>query len=49
VIRTDLAKEGIEDRFAELNRFAAELAVEARAASGREVRIAVALPPLRGS
>ena len=50
VIRTDLAKEGIEDRFAGLNRFAAELAVEARAASGRGgVLIAGALPPLRGS
>ena len=49
VIRADLAKEGIEDRFAELNRLAAELAIEARAASGRDVRIAGALPPLRGS
>ena len=49
VIRTDLAKEGIEGRFAELNRFACELAEEARAASGRGVMIAGALPPLRGS
>lgn len=50
VIWTDLAKEGTEDRFAELNRFAAELAIEAREASGRdEVLIAGALPPLRGS
>lgn len=49
VIRTDLAKEGIEHRFVELNRLAAELAVEARATSGRDVRIAGCLPPLRGS
>ena len=49
VIRSDLAKEGVEDRFAELNRLACELAVEARAESGRNVTIAGALPPLQGS
>ncbi len=49
VIRRDLAKEGIEDRFAELNRLAGRLAVEAREAGGREVAIAGSLPPLRGS
>ncbi len=49
VIRADLAKEGIEERFAELNTLAGSLAAEARAASGREVLIAGALPPLRGS
>jgi len=49
VIRRDLAKEGIEDRFAELNRLAGRLAVEARDAGGREIAIAGSLPPLRGS
>lgn len=49
VIRSDLAREGIEDRFAELNRLACRLAEEARAASRRKVLIAGSLPPLRGS
>lgn len=49
VIRSDLAKEGIEDRFAELNDLAGRLAVEARHRSGRPVAIAGSLPPLRGS
>jgi S-methylmethionine-dependent homocysteine/selenocysteine methylase len=49
VIRGDLAKEGIEERFAELNLLACDLADEARRASGRPVRIAGSLPPLRGS
>jgi S-methylmethionine-dependent homocysteine/selenocysteine methylase len=49
VIRADLAKEGLEDRFAELNGLACALAAEARAAAGREVLIAGSLPPLRGS
>ena len=50
VIRTDLAKEGIEHRFRELNELACELAQEARRRSGREdVVIAGAMPPLRGS
>jgi len=49
IIRGDLAKEGIEDRFAELNRLACELAVSARDDAGRRVMIAGALPPLGGS
>ncbi len=49
VIRGDLAKEGIEDRFGELNRLAGRLAVEARDRSGRPVAIAGSLPPLHGS
>jgi S-methylmethionine-dependent homocysteine/selenocysteine methylase len=49
VIRDDLAKEGIEGRFAELNDLAGRLAVAARDRSGREAAIAGSLPPLRGS
>ncbi|MEZ4712782.1 MAG: homocysteine S-methyltransferase family protein [Caldilineaceae bacterium] len=49
VIRADLAKEGIEDRFAELNRLACQLAAEARDTAERPVMIAGSLPPLRGS
>jgi len=49
VIRNDLAKEGIEDRFAELNTLACDLAIEARDQSSREVLIAGSLPPLGGS
>jgi S-methylmethionine-dependent homocysteine/selenocysteine methylase len=49
IIRSDLAKEGIEDRFAELNALACRLALEARASSRRKVLIAGSLPPLRGS
>jgi S-methylmethionine-dependent homocysteine/selenocysteine methylase len=49
VIRCDLAKENIEDRFAELNQTAGRLAVEARDVSGKNVVIAGSLPPLRGS
>jgi S-methylmethionine-dependent homocysteine/selenocysteine methylase len=49
VIRSDLAREGIEDRFAELNTLACRLAVEARDAAQRRVLIAGSLPPLRGS
>ncbi len=49
VIRGDLAKEGIEHRFAELNDLAGRLAVEARDRSGRPAAIAGSLPPLRGS
>jgi S-methylmethionine-dependent homocysteine/selenocysteine methylase len=49
VIRNDLAKEGIEDRFAELNTLACNLAIEARDNSSREVLIAGSLPPLGGS
>jgi len=52
VIRAELAKEGIEGRFAELNILACELAREARDeadTAGARVRIAGSLPPLRGS
>jgi S-methylmethionine-dependent homocysteine/selenocysteine methylase len=49
VIRQDLAKEGIEDRYAELNLLACKLAVRAREMSGRDVVVAGSLPPLRGS
>ena len=49
VIRNDLAKIGIEDRFAELNSLACKLALEAREMSGCDVLIAGSLPPLRGS
>ena len=49
VIRQELAKEGFEDRFEELNRLACNLANEAREASDRDVVIAGSLPPLSGS
>ena len=49
VIRNDLAKEQIEDRFTELNILACKLAREAREKSERKILIAGALPPLRGS
>jgi S-methylmethionine-dependent homocysteine/selenocysteine methylase len=49
IIRSDLAKEGIEDRFAALNTLACELAGQARDQSSREVLIAGSLPPLGGS
>ena len=49
VIPSDLAKEGIEDRFEELNLLACRLAAEARAASARDVLIAGSLPPQFGS
>jgi S-methylmethionine-dependent homocysteine/selenocysteine methylase len=49
VIRRDLAREGIEGRFPELNSLACELARQARDAAGKPVRIAGSLPPLRGS
>ena len=49
IIRSELAKEGIEHRFAELNRMAGALAEAARAESGRKAWIAGSLPPLRGS
>ena len=49
VIRSDLAKAGIENRFAELNLLACELADKARKKSGRDILIAGSLPPLRGS
>ena len=49
VIRNDLAKEGIENRFAELNTLACDLAIEARDTTSRNVLIAGSLPPLGGS
>jgi S-methylmethionine-dependent homocysteine/selenocysteine methylase len=49
VIRDDLAKEGIEERFAELNVLACDLAEAARRDAGRPLRVAGSLPPLRGS
>ena len=49
MIRAELAREGLEDRFAELNILACMLAQAARAAGGRPVLIAGSLPPLRGS
>ena len=49
LIRAALAKEGLEDRFAELNTLACTLASEAREAAERSVMIAGSLPPLRGS
>jgi S-methylmethionine-dependent homocysteine/selenocysteine methylase len=49
VIRAAMATIGIEHRFRELNELACELAVGARDAADREVRIAGSLPPLNGS
>lgn len=49
VIRNDLAKEQLEDRFAELNVLACKLAIEARKNADRKIIIAGSLPPLRGS
>ena len=49
LVRSDLAKTGIEALFEELNTLAGKLANQARKASGRAVLIAGALPPLRGS
>jgi S-methylmethionine-dependent homocysteine/selenocysteine methylase len=49
IIRSELAKEGIEDRYGELNRLAGDLARQAREEGGRSVAIAGSLPPLRGS
>ncbi len=49
IIRHELAREGIEERFKELNELACQLAVEARDAANRPVLIAGSLPPLNGS
>jgi S-methylmethionine-dependent homocysteine/selenocysteine methylase len=49
LIRAELAREGIEARFAELNVLACRLAERARDEAERPVRIAGSLPPLRGS
>lgn len=50
VIRADLARIGLEHRYAELNELACELAQRARDRAGKaDVLIAGSLPPLRGS
>ncbi len=49
IIRSDLAKEGIEERYAELNDLACRLACQARRRAGRPVAVAGSLPPLGGS
>ena len=49
IIRSDLARENMEDHFAELNRTAGRLAREAREIAGQDAVIAGSLPPLRGS
>jgi len=49
VIRRDLAREGVEDQFGQLNVQACQLAHSAREKSGKQVVIAGSLPPLRGS
>ena len=49
VVRSFMAEIGNEDRFAELNRIAGELAVAARDAQGRGTLIAGSLPPLSPS
>jgi S-methylmethionine-dependent homocysteine/selenocysteine methylase len=49
IIRSYLAKEGLEDRFEELNVLACTLAEKARQESETSVLIAGSLPPLAGS
>ena len=49
LIRAELAREGVESRFAELNVLACRLAERARDEAERPVLIAGSLPPLRGS
>jgi S-methylmethionine-dependent homocysteine/selenocysteine methylase len=49
IIRSNLAIEGLEDRFEELNVLACTLAKQARQKSGASVLIAGSLPPLAGS
>ena len=49
VIRSDLAMENVEHRFAELNTLAGRLARDAANAADRPIRVAGGLPPLRGS
>jgi S-methylmethionine-dependent homocysteine/selenocysteine methylase len=49
VVRAFMADIGIEDRYAELNLKAAELANRARDAEGRDVLVAGSLPPLSDS
>ncbi len=49
IIRSDLAKENIEDQFAALNELAGELAQQAVIESASDTQIAGSLPPLNGS
>jgi S-methylmethionine-dependent homocysteine/selenocysteine methylase len=49
IIRSELKKEGIEDKFVELNRLAGKLAITASRSSEEGVAVAASLPPLRGS
>ena len=49
IIRSNLAKEGLEKHFEDLNVLACTLAEEARQKSGASVLIAGSLPPLAGS
>ena len=49
VIKADLAKENIANRFESLNKFAGQLARRAVEESGCKVEIAGSLPPLNGS
>lgn len=49
IIRSDLAKEHIEDQYESLNRLAGELARQAVNEAGSRTRIAGSLPPLNGS
>ena len=49
VTRPRLAREGVEERFEDLQRAACEIAARARDRSGEDVTIAGCLPPLKGS
>jgi len=49
IIRINLAKEGLEHRFKELNLLACDLANQARQQADRTVLVAGSLPPLAGS
>jgi S-methylmethionine-dependent homocysteine/selenocysteine methylase len=48
IIRSELKKEGIEEKFVELNRLAGKLAITASRSSEEGVAVAASLPPLRG-
>ncbi len=49
IVRDDLARVGMADRFTELNQLACRLAHDAAGRAGRPVWVAGSLPPLRGS
>jgi S-methylmethionine-dependent homocysteine/selenocysteine methylase len=49
VIKGDLKKAGIEDKFVELNRLAGKLAITASRSSEEGIAVAASLPPLHGS